>query len=170
MDHRAENWYRRRTSHWRDWPLEELLEHKQRDGVRISVVIPARNEAGTVAGVVGPLAQALMSDVHLVDDLVVIDSGSTDATAQVAADAGARVHRARDIAPSLGTYRGKGEALWKSLLVTRGDVLVFVDADLTQWGPHFVTGLLGPLLADPQVQLVKGFCARVRTVLAGTAT
>jgi glucosyl-3-phosphoglycerate synthase len=170
MDHRAENWYRRRTSHWRDWPLEELLEHKQRDGVRISVVIPARNEAGTVAGVVGPLAQALMSDVHLVDDLVVIDSDSTDATAQVAAGAGARVHRARDIAPSLGTYRGKGEALWKSLLVTRGDVLVFVDADLTQWGPHFVTGLLGPLLADPQVQLVKGFYARVRTEADGSVS
>jgi glucosyl-3-phosphoglycerate synthase len=137
MDHRAENWYRRRTSHWRDWPLEELLEHKQRD---------------------------------LVDDLVVIDSDSTDATAQVAAGAGATVHRARDIAPSLGTHQGNGEALRKSLLVTRGDVLVFVEADLTQRGPHFVTGLLGPLLADPRVQLVKGFYARVRTVLASTAT
>ncbi len=170
MDQRAENWYRHRTSHWRDWPLDELLERKQREGVRISVVIPARNEARTVAGVVGPLVQALMSDVHLVDELVVIDSDSTDATAGVAADAGARVHRARDIAPSLGTYRGKGEALWKSLLVTRGDVLVFVDADLTQWGPHFVTGLLGPLLADPEVQLVRGFYARVRTEADGSVS
>jgi glucosyl-3-phosphoglycerate synthase len=170
MDQRAEDWYRHRTSHWQDWPLDELLERKQHHGTRISIVVPARNEATTIAGVVGPLVQALMSDAHLVDDLVVIDSDSTDATAEVAAGAGATVHRACDIAPSLGTYRGKGEALWKSLLVTRGDVLVFVDADLTQWGPHFVTGLLGPLLADPEVQLVRGFYARVRTEADGSVS
>jgi glucosyl-3-phosphoglycerate synthase len=73
------------------------------------------------------------------------------------------VHRARDIAPELGAHPGKGEALWKSLLVTDGDLLVFVDADLTQWGPHFVTGLLGPLFTDPGVLLVKGFYARIAT-------
>ena len=92
-----------------------------------------------------------------------MDSDSTDATGSVAARAGATVHRAKDVAPELGTFPGKGEALWKSLLVTGGDLLVFVDADLTRWGPHFVTGLLGPLLADPGVRLVKGFYERVRT-------
>ena len=122
MDHRAEAWYRRRTSHWRDWPLAQLLEDKQRRGARISVVIPARNEERTVAGVVGPLHRALVAEAPLVDELVVIDSDSTDATAETAALAGAVVHRAGDIAPGLGRYRGKGEALWKSLLVTRGDV------------------------------------------------
>jgi glucosyl-3-phosphoglycerate synthase len=170
MDHRAEAWYRRRTSHWRDWPLGQLLENKQRDGIRVSVVVPARNEELTVAGVVAPLHRALVCDVPLVDELVVIDSDSTDATARVAAEAGAVVHRAGDIAPELGAFRGKGEALWKSLLVTRGDVLVFVDADLTQWGPHFVTGLLGPLLAQPDVRLVKGFYARVRTEADGSVS
>jgi len=148
MEHRAEAWYHRRTSHWQDWPLTELLERKQRRSTRISVVIPARNEERTVAGVVRLLVRALMSETPLVDELVVIDSYSTDATADVASAAGAIVYRACDIAPTLGTYRGKGEALWKSLLVTQGDLLVFVDADLTQWGPHFVTGLLGPLLTD----------------------
>ena len=170
MDDRAENWYRRRTSSWLDWPLEQLLESKQRSGTRISVVIPARNEELTVAGVVSPLLKALVVDAHLVDELVVIDSGSTDGTAEVASAAGAIVHRAGDIAPELGAYRGKGEALWKSLLITRGDVLVFVDADLTQWGPHFVTGLLGPLLADPDVGLVKGYYARVRTEADGSVS
>ena len=170
MDPRAQGWYRRRTSHWTDWPLAPLLERKRHDGTRISVVIPARNEERTVAGVVGSLVQALMSDAPLVDELVVIDSDSTDATGEVAAASGAIVHRARDIAPALGAYRGKGEALWKSLLVTRGDVLVFVDADLTQWGPHFVTGLLGPLLADPGVHLVKGFYDRVRTEADGSVS
>jgi glucosyl-3-phosphoglycerate synthase len=170
MDQRAEGWYRRRTTHWQDWPLARLLELKQREGARISVVIPARNEERTVASVVGPLHQALVTDVPLVDELVVIDSDSTDGTASAASAAGAVVHRARDIAPSLGAYPGKGEALWKSLLVTRGDLLVFVDADLTQWGPHFVTGLLGPLLAEPAVQLVKGFYARVRTEADGSVS
>jgi glucosyl-3-phosphoglycerate synthase len=120
--------------------------------------------------VVGPLAQALVSDAPLVDELVVIDSDSTDGTAEAAAAAGAVVYRASDIAPALGACRGKGEALWKSLMVTTGDVLVFVDADLTQWGPYFVTGLLGPLLADPGLQLVKGFYARVRTEADGSVS
>jgi glucosyl-3-phosphoglycerate synthase len=170
MDHRAEAWYRRRTTHWREWPLDRLLELKQRAGSRISVVIPARNEEATVASVVGPLHRALVADAPLVDELVVIDSDSTDGTGSAAASAGAVVHRARDIAPFSGSFPGKGEALWKSLLVTRGDLLVFVDADLTQWGPHFVTGLLGPLLADPVVQLVKGFYARVRTEADGSVS
>jgi glucosyl-3-phosphoglycerate synthase len=170
MEHRAEAWYRRRTSRWQDWPLAELLERKQRRRTRISVVIPARNEERTVAGVVRLLVRALMSETPLVDELVVIDSYSTDATADVASAAGATVYRACDIAPALGTYRGKGEALWKSLLVTQGDLLVFVDADLTHWGPHFVTGLLGPLLTDEDVRLVKGFYTRFRTEADGSVS
>ena len=170
MDHRAEGWYRRRTTHWQEWPLARLLELKQREGARISVVIPARNEERTVASVVGPLHRALVADAPLVDELVVIDSDSTDGTASAASAAGAVVHRAAEIGPSLGAYPGKGEAMWKSLLVTQGDLLVFMDADLTQWGPHFVTGLLGPLLAEPSVQLVKGFYARVRTEADGSVS
>ena len=150
MDDRASAWFRQRSSHWQDWPLDRLLESKRRQGVRISVVIPARDEEGTVAGVVTAIRQALVLDAPLVDEVVVVDSDSADATAAVAARAGATVHRAHDIAPQLGSNPGKGEALWKSLLVTRGDLLVFVDADLTRWGPHFVTGLVGPLLDDPR--------------------
>jgi glucosyl-3-phosphoglycerate synthase len=133
-------------------------------------VIPARNEERTVADVVSALARTLIAQTPLVDELVVMDSDSTDATARVAAEAGATVHATRSVAPALGSYPGKGEALWKSLLVTKGDLLVFVDADLTQWGPHFVTGLLGPLLAEPEVRLVKGFYARVRTESDGSTS
>jgi glucosyl-3-phosphoglycerate synthase len=165
-----QSWYRRRTSRWQDWPARDLVELKQRQGTRISVVIPARNEERTVAGVVSALSRTLVSQTPLVDELVVIDSDSTDATARVAAEAGATVHAAREVAPELGSYPGKGEALWKSLLVTTGDLLVFVDADLTRWGPHFVTGLIGPLLADEQVRLVKGFYARVRTESDGSTS
>jgi glucosyl-3-phosphoglycerate synthase len=190
MQDHVRTWLRQRTSHWQDWPPERLLAAKRAAGTRISVVIPARNEERTVGRVVAALRQALVTATPLVDEIIVVDSDSTDGTARAAERAGAVVHRARDIAPALGSYPGKGEALWKSLLVTRGDLLVFVDADLTRWGPHFVTGLLGPLLAGrpgagqaevgllgegqqgvgQQVQLVKGFYERVRTERDGSTS
>lgn len=155
----AAAWFSRRTSTAADWPVEALLAGK--GTTRISVVIPARNEAATIGGIVAGIRSALVDDVPLVDELVVIDSDSTDETASLARDAGAVVHEARAVRPDLGTYRGKGEALWKAQFVTSGDVLVFVDADLTGWGTHFVTGLVGPLLAAADVALVKGFYDRV---------
>src|SRR5215813_13142279 len=170
MDDRTEAWFVRRTSRWQDWPHGMLLAAKQQLGVTISVVIPAKNEQRTVAGVVGAIARSLVDQIPLVDELVVMDSDSTDATAEVAAGAGAVVYRASEVAPAAGSYPGKGEALWKSLLVTKGDLLVFVDADLTRWGPHFVTGLLGPLLAEPEVRLVKGFYEPVRTESDGSTS
>ncbi len=167
MDDRTQDWFGRRTSSWRDWPLDDLLAAKRQQNATISVVIPARNEERTVAGVVGAIAQSLHP---LVDELVVMDSDSTDATASVAASAGAVVHRTAEVLPAAGSFAGKGEALWKSLAVTDGDLLVFVDADLTSWGPHFVSGLIGPLLAEPEVQLVKGFYTRVRTETDGSTS
>jgi len=157
----AAAWSSRRTSRWQDWPAKKLAKRKKDLGVTVSVVIPARNEERTVAGVVAAIAK-LAADTALVDELVVIDSDSTDRTSEEAARAGATVYRSRDVAAAqLGSFQGKGEALWKSLLVTTGDLLIFVDADLTHWGPHFVTGLLGPLLADETVLLVKGFYERL---------
>lgn len=122
---------------------------------RISVVIPARDEEDTVAGVVTAVRRAWVQECPLVDELVVIDSDSVDATARRAREAGARVHAARHIRPDLGRAEGKGEALWKSLHVTTGDLLVFLDSDLIEWGPHFVPGLLGPLLTRREVAIVK---------------
>src|SRR5258707_5220776 len=170
MGDSTESWFGRRTSRWQDWPPRRLLELKLQRGSRISVVIAAKNEEPTVAGGAGAISRSLIEQIPLVDELVVIDSDSTDATAQVAAQAGAVVYRARDVAPSLGSFPGKGEALWKSLLVPQGDLLVFIDADLTLWGPHFVAGLLGPLLSDEQVRLVKGFYTRVRTEADGSTS
>jgi len=155
----AVRWFDRATSAADQWPLDRLLAAK--DGRRISVVVPARNEAPTIAEIVGRLRADLVDAVPLVDELVVIDSDSSDGTAALAAASGATVHAAREIRPDLGGHPGKGEALWKSQFVTTGDVLVFIDADLTSWGTHFVTGLLGPLLTDPAVELVKGFYDRV---------
>ena len=163
-------WFARRTSRWQDWPASRLLALKRSAVVGISVVIPARDEERTVGSVVGAIVRSLVQRTGLVDEVVVMDSDSADGTGPAAAEAGAVVYRVRDVAPELGGHPGKGEALWKSLLVTKGDLLVFVDADLTRWGPHFVTGLLGPLLADEQVRLVKGFYTRVWTASDGSAS
>jgi glucosyl-3-phosphoglycerate synthase len=157
MEDHAGSWFRRQTSQWQDWPLQRLMRWKHDQGLRISVVIPARDEEGTVGGVVRVIRDAFMTEEPLVDELVVMDSDSTDSTAEVATRAGAAVYRCRDVGPGLGAYPGKGEALWKSLLVTTGDILVFVDADLIRWGRHFITGLLGPMLdPDQETLLVKG--------------
>jgi glucosyl-3-phosphoglycerate synthase len=152
----------RRTHTASDWDVETLLGHKARRGTLVSLVIPARDEAGTVGDIVGRIREDLVESRPLVDEIVVIDSDSTDDTAEVARRAGAVVHAAASIRPDLGNRHGKGEAMWKSLFVTKGDVLVFMDADLTEWDTHFVTGLLGPLLDDAGVELVKGFYNRPR--------
>lgn len=139
--------------HGLDWTAEALVEAK--GARRVSVVLPARNEESTVGSIVSVLRQDLVVAVPLVDELVVLDSDSTDSTASVARAAGALVHAAADIRPELGHRRGKGEALWKSQFVTTGDLIVFVDSDLLEWGSHFVVGLLGPLLTVPDTALVK---------------
>lgn len=134
------------THSWDDWTLEGLLAAKAAAGTTVSLVVPARNEAATVGDVVTRVREALVETNALIDELVVVDSDSTDTTYDVATDAGATVHRSAEIRPDLGTHPGKGEAMWKSLFVTTGDLIVFMDADLLDWDTHFVPGLLGPLL------------------------
>ncbi|MFI6502457.1 glucosyl-3-phosphoglycerate synthase [Nonomuraea typhae] len=147
----VESWWHRRTSSAADWPLDGLLDAK--GGATISVVLPARDERETVGDIVTVLLRELPA---LVDEVVVIDSRSTDDTALVAARAGAAVHAQDDILPGLKPLDGKGEALWKSLAVTSGDIVAFVDSDIRNFHPSLVTGLLGPLLAHPDIAYVKG--------------
>jgi glucosyl-3-phosphoglycerate synthase len=154
----ARRWFDSHTYLATDFPLDALLARKE--GTSVSVVIPARNEEATVATVVGRIREELVKP-GLVDELVVIDSDSTDATAELAAGAGAEVHAASSIETGLQALPGKGEALWRSLFVTSGDIVAFIDADLTEWGPHFITGLLGPMFLDDKVSLVKGFYDRL---------
>lgn len=138
---------------WGSWSAADLVAAKA--GRRVSVVIPARDEEDTVGAVVAAVRRDWLERTPLVDEVIVIDSDSVDGTAARARAAGAVVFSARDIRPDQGPAEGKGEALWKGLQVSTGDILVFLDADLLEWGTHFVPGLLGPLLLDDQVQLVK---------------
>jgi glucosyl-3-phosphoglycerate synthase len=155
------SWFRQRTYHWSQWSPEWLRDHKH--GNTISVVLPALNEEPTVGQVVTTVRDHLMTRTALIDELLVIDSGSTDRTVAVAQEAGAVVVRAADIRPELAARPGKGEVLWKSQFITTGDILVFVDSDLVDAKAHYVTGLLGPLLTHPSVCLVKAFYDRPLT-------
>ena len=159
----ARTWFRHRTTSatsLAELDLSVLLRAKRRGGHRVSVVLPARNEAATVGALVTDLRERWMRRAPLVDELLVVDSDSTDATAAVARAAGAEAVATADVLPTHGTRPGKGEALWKSLAATTGDLVVFLDADLIGDVAHFVPGLLAPLLTDPQVVYVKGCYTR----------
>jgi glucosyl-3-phosphoglycerate synthase len=140
--------------------LDALLRAKRRGQHRVSVVLPARDEAATVGGLVADLREQWVQAIPLVDELLVVDSDSTDATAAVARAAGADVVAAAEVLPGHGSRPGKGEALWKGLAATTGDLVVFLDADLLGDVRHFVPALLAPLLGDPQVEYVKGCYTR----------
>ncbi len=150
-------WFTRRTYDASQFTATGLAEARRLElgRPRVSVVLPALDEERTVGDIVSAIRADLMDEVELVDELVVVDSGSTDRTAAVAAAAGATVVDLGTVLPAHGRLPGKGEALWKSLFVTTGDLVVFVDADLEDFSSHFVVGLLAPLITDPTVQYVK---------------
>lgn len=154
----ARTWFAERTWQSPVWTVADLVRAK---GSRtISVVLPALDEEATVADVIASVRPLLGT---LVDELVVVDSGSTDRTVEVSLAAGARVVRRHDVLPELEPVPGKGEVLWRSLAATTGDLLVFLDSDLIDPSPEFVPRLLGPLLLEPDVHLVKGFYRRPLT-------
>src|SRR5688500_16847503 len=159
----ARAWFQSRTTsatNLTEIDLPALLHAKRRRGSRVSVVLPARNEGATVGALVSDLRDRWMHRVPLVDELLVVDSDSTDDTAAVARSAGADVVAASEVLPAHGARPGKGEALWKALAATTGDLVVFLDADLLGDVAHYVPGLLAPLLTDPQVLYVKGCYTR----------
>lgn len=127
---------------------------------RVSVCLPARNEASTLGPIVSAIRHDLVDQVALVDELIVVDDHSSDGTAEVAAAAGATVVDAAGVLAGHGVGHGKGEALWKSLYVSTGDVIIWCDSDIVDFDPVFITGLLGPLLTDLDIGFVKGFYER----------
>ena len=147
-----------RTFRHGEFPVDHLVEAK--GDRRVSLVLPARNEAPTIGPIVSAVRRHLMKRHPLVDEIVVIDDASSDGTPARAAAAGARVVAAADIAPETGPGSGKGNAMWKSLLVTEGDIVAWCDADVRNFRPCFVTGLLGPLLTLDDIAFCKGFYER----------
>lgn len=140
--------------------LRRLVDAKERQNVRISVGLPSLNEEATIRKVIRAIRSRLVERFPLVDELVVIDSRSDDRTREIAQDEGVPVFIHDEILPEVGSYRGKGEALWKSLHVLSGDIVVWIDTDVTSAHPKFVYGIVGPLLMRPELQFVKAFYQR----------
>jgi len=147
-----------RSFRHQQFPVERLVEAKR--GRRVSVCLPAKDEAATIGRIVEVIRSRLVDGQPLVDELVVIDDGSLDGTSEAAAAAGADVVSAADILAEYGTEGGKGQAMWKGLHVTTGDIVAFCDADVSNFGPEFVTGTVGPLLVRDDVAFVKAFYER----------
>ncbi|BBY49901.1 glucosyl-3-phosphoglycerate synthase [Mycolicibacterium arabiense] len=152
------DWLSRRSSRGTSWTLQRVVRAK--GARRISVVLPARDEDQTVGDIVTQIRRRLVEDVCLVDELIVIDSRSSDETAAVAASAGATVYHQDEILPEHPRMDGKGDALWKGLAASTGDIVLFVDSDLRDFTTDFVVGLLGPLLCEPGVMFVKAHYLR----------
>lgn len=131
-----------------------------KNGQRISICIPTLDEAATIAQIVSCIRQELMEACPLVDEIFVIDSGSTDDTLALARAAGATALLAADVAPETGNHPGKGENLWKSLLAATGDIVCYIDGDISNFHTGFVTGLVGPLLTDRSIDYVKAYYER----------
>lgn len=153
----VEKWMAARSWSRPRWTIDELISAKA--GRTISVVLPALNEEETVGSVVETIAPMVGG---LVDELIVLDSGSTDDTEIRAVAAGARVVTREQALPEVAPQPGKGEVLWRSLAATAGDIVVFVDSDLIDPDPMFVPRLVGPLLTGDGIHLVKGFLIGAR--------
>ncbi len=148
------------SSAWWSYDATELAALKAEDRLSVSVCLPARNEGATIGGIVGTIRRRLVESVRLVDELIVVDDGSVDATAVIARDAGADVVPITALMADEPPGRGKGNVIWRSLSACAGDIVCWVDADIRNFEPHFVTGLLGPLLTDPCTVFVKGHYRR----------
>ncbi len=154
-------WLEKNTFHYSEFSdLDRLVEGKRRKNLKISLCLPTLNEEKTIAKEILIVKSELMTRYPLLDEIVVIDSESTDKTREIARSFGADVYKATEILPDLESFRGKGENLWKALYVTKGDIIVYIDADIKNIHHRFVYGLLGPLILFDNIKYVKAFYDR----------
>ncbi len=157
----VDKWFAENTFHAREFRnVAKLVELKKSQGLIVSLGLPTLNEEATVGRIIKVVKQDLMEKHPLLDEIVLIDSGSTDRTVEIARSLGIPVYAHQDILPGQGSYHGKGEALWKSLHVLQGDIIAWIDTDISNIHPKFVYGIIGPLLREPRIQYVKGFYRR----------
>lgn len=155
------SWLINNTFHYSDFTdIQRLIDIKKKKNLTISLCLPTLNEGKTIAKEIIIMKSELMTRNPLLDEIVVIDSGSTDNTVEVAKAFGADVYDADEILPNLENFKGKGENLWKSLFVTKGDIIVYLDADIKNIHHRFVYGLIGPLLLDDNIKYAKAFYDR----------
>jgi glucosyl-3-phosphoglycerate synthase len=158
---RVERWFGEANFHHAEFSdLRRLVTLKEAQHLTISLVLPTLDEEETIGPIVRRAMRELVGRVPLLDEVLVIDSASTDRTREIAAAEGARVVQHPDVLPRYGSFRGKGEALWKSIYETSGDIIVWADTDVKNWHHRMVYGTVGPLLHEPRLQYVKGYYQR----------
>jgi len=163
-----QSWIDNNTYHHSEfWDLKKLVEIKEKKNLKISLCLPTLNEEKTIGKEVIIFKSEMMERYPLLDEIAVIDSGSTDKTLEVAKNYGADTYLASDILPHLEPKRGKGENLWKAIYQLKGDIIVYVDADISNIHPRFVYGLLAPLIYRDEVKYVKGFYDRPLALSGG---
>lgn len=163
-----DNWLQQRTFHHSNFAdLKKMVEMKEKKGVKISLCFPTLNEEKTIGKEVVIIKSDLMDRYPILDEIAVIDSGSTDRTLEVAEKYGAKTFLASDYLPEEGQMRGKGENLWKAVYLLEGDIIIYLDADIANIHPKFVYGVLGPLLFCDGVKYVKAFYDRPLTLTKG---
>ena len=150
------DWLKYRTFHHSQFnDIQQLVALKKARGSTISFCFPTLNEEKTIGKEIKIIKKVLMDKHSLLDEIAVVDSGSTDRTREIARKLGADVYSENDILPETGSYPGKGENLWKSLYLLKGDILVSIDSDIRNMHPKFVYGLIGPLLLNPEIGIMK---------------
>jgi glucosyl-3-phosphoglycerate synthase len=155
------SWLEKNTFHYSDFKdLNRLVAVKTQKNLKISLCLPTLNEEQTIAKEIIILKSELMTRYPLLDEIVVVDSGSTDETTKIARAYGADVYEATEILPHLEQFTGKGENLWKALYITKGDIIVYLDADIKNIHHRFAYGLIGPLLLYDHIKFVKAFYDR----------
>jgi len=155
------SWLKTNTFHHKDfWDLNQLVKEKEKQSLSVSLCIPTLNEERTIGKEVVIFKSELMQRYPLLDEIAVIDSGSSDDTREVAASFGADVYLSAEILKSMGEKKGKGENLWKAIYQLKGDIIVYIDADIKNIHPRFVYGLLAPLIYRPKINYVKAFYDR----------
>lgn len=154
-----DTWYLKNTFHYKQFNVKKLINIKKRKNLKISLCFPTLNEAQTI-GTILRVVEKHLYNTGLIDEVVVIDSGSDDGTAEIVKSLGFKVYQHKEILPKYGSYRGKGDALWKSLYVLNGDIIVWCDADIKNFSPRFIYGLIGPLLLEDNISFVKAFYLR----------
>ncbi|MGW8249529.1 MAG: glucosyl-3-phosphoglycerate synthase, partial [Anaerolineales bacterium] len=157
----VDRWFAENTYHADEFSNPDYLLALKRDqDLTISLALPSLNEEATVGKVIQTIQSSLMDDVPLLDEIVLMDSNSNDRTREIATELGVPVYIHQETLSQYGSRPGKGEALWKSIFVTHGDILIWIDTDIVNIHPRFIYGLLGPLLLNPALQFVKGFYRR----------
>ncbi|NKB25766.1 MAG: glucosyl-3-phosphoglycerate synthase [Kiritimatiellae bacterium] len=160
-----DKWLKSHTFHYHAfWDILKCVREKEKQGLKISLCIPTLNEEKTIGKEVVIFQSELVTRYPLLDEIAVIDSGSTDQTRDVAASFGADVYLASDILPEVGDKKGKGENLWKAIYQLKGDIIVYVDADIKNIHPRFAYALVAPLIYNTETKYVKAFYDRPLTV------